>query len=97
MNGQEKSDSAVVAGKPTNGARRLAEEPVEPRAGAKGNVGQKSTRRAQNRGSVSQALDRIRRRAAAPRRHHPRQEPYAGIPLVRICAGGAQQRASLPR
>jgi RNA-directed DNA polymerase len=21
---------------------------------------------------------------------HPRQEPYAGIPLVRICAGGAQ-------
>jgi hypothetical protein len=20
---------------------------------------------------------------------HPRQEPYAGIPLVRICAGGA--------
>jgi len=22
---------------------------------------------------------------------HPRWEPYAGIPLVRICAGGAQQ------
>ena len=21
---------------------------------------------------------------------HPRWEPYAGIPLVRICAGGAQ-------
>ncbi len=78
MNGREKSDSAIVAGKPTNGARRLAEEPAEPRAGAKGNVGQQSACRAQNRGSVSQALDRIRRRAAAPRRHHLRQEPYAG-------------------
>src|SRR6266852_8065495 len=28
---------------------------------------------------------------------HPRWEPYAGKPLVRICAGGAQQWASLPR
>ena len=28
---------------------------------------------------------------------HPRWEPYAGIPPVRFCAGGAQQRASLPR
>ena len=86
----EKSDSAIVAGKPTNKGERSAAEPVEPRAGAKGNVGQQSTRRAQKRGSVSQALDRIRRRAAAPRRHNLRQEPYAGIPLVRICAGGAQ-------
>src|ERR1700683_1935786 len=29
--------------------------------------------------------------ASALRRHTPRWEPYAGIPLVRICAGGAQQ------
>ena len=35
-------------------------EPVERRAGTKGNAGQQSTRRAQNRGSVSQALERIR-------------------------------------
>jgi RNA-directed DNA polymerase len=28
---------------------------------------------------------------------HPRWEPYAGKPHVRICAGGAQQCASLPR
>ena len=26
-------------------------------------------------------------------RHHPRQEPDAVVPLVRICAGGARQRA----
>jgi RNA-directed DNA polymerase len=33
---------------------------VEPRAGTEGNAGQQSTRRAQDRGSVSQALERIR-------------------------------------
>ncbi len=63
MNGQEKSDSAIVAGKPTNGAGRPAEESVEPRAEAKGNASQQSTRRAQDRGSVSQALERIRQAA----------------------------------
>src|SRR3954447_5015040 len=56
----EKSDAVVVAGKPTNKAERSAAEPVEPRTGTKGNVGQQSTRRAQDRVSVSQALDRIR-------------------------------------
>src|SRR6202030_4726938 len=34
--GREKSDSAIVAGKPTNKAVPTAAEPVEPRAGAKG-------------------------------------------------------------
>ena len=63
MNGQEKSHSAIVAGKPTNGAGRLAEEPVEPRAEAKGKAGQQSTRRAQYWLSVSQALERIRKAA----------------------------------
>ena len=61
MNGREKSDSAIVAVKPTNKAERSAAEPVEPRAGTEGNAGQQSTRRAQDRGSVSQALDRIRK------------------------------------
>ena len=28
---------------------------------------------------------------------HPRQEPYAVVPLVRICAGGGQRWPSLPR
>src|SRR6202048_180921 len=40
-----------------------AAEPAEPRAEAKGNAGQQSTRRAQNRVSVSQALERIRQTA----------------------------------
>ena len=60
MHGREKSDPAIVAMKPTNKAGQPAAEPVEPRAGAKGNADQQSTRRAQNRESVSQALDRVR-------------------------------------
>src|SRR6266852_7220101 len=59
----EKSDSVVVAVKPTNKAERSAAEPVEPRTGTKGNVGQQSTRRAQDRESVSQALERVRQAA----------------------------------
>jgi len=43
-----------------NNARRLAAELVEPRAGAEGNASQQSTRRAQHRESVSQALERVR-------------------------------------
>jgi RNA-directed DNA polymerase len=58
--GGGKSDSAIVAVKPTNKADRSAAEPVEPRAEAKGNASQQSTHRAQSRASVSQALERIR-------------------------------------
>jgi hypothetical protein len=60
MHGREKSDSAIVAGKPTNKAVSTAAEPVERRAEAKGNASQHSTRRTQSRVSVSQALERIR-------------------------------------
>ncbi len=63
VHGQEKSDPATVAGKPTNKAERSAAEPVEPRAGAEGNAGQQSTLRAQGRARVSQALDRVRQAA----------------------------------
>jgi group II intron reverse transcriptase/maturase len=61
--GREKSDSAIVAGKPTNKAEQSAAEPVEPRAEAEGNAGQQSMCRAQDRASVSQALERIRQAA----------------------------------
>src|SRR5919198_4772750 len=63
MNGRGKSDSAIVAGKPTNKAGQPAAESVEPRAEAEGNASQQSTCRAQDRESVSQALERIRRAA----------------------------------
>ena len=64
INRRGKSDSVIVAEKPTNKAGQLAAEPVERRTGTEGNAVQQSTRRAQYRESVSQALDRIRRVAS---------------------------------
>src|SRR2546429_4865136 len=63
MHGREKSDSAIVAGKPTNKAVPTAAEPVEPRAGTKGNASQQSTRGTQGRERVAQALERVRQAA----------------------------------
>ena len=63
MHGRGKSDSAIVAGKPTNKVEQSTAEPAEPRAEAKGNASQQSTGRAQERESVSQALERIRQAA----------------------------------
>ena len=60
MYDREKSDLAIVAVKPTNKAGQPAAELAEPRAG---NASQQSTGRAQDRGTVSQALERIRQAA----------------------------------
>jgi RNA-directed DNA polymerase len=49
MHEPEKSDSVVVATKPTNKAEQSAAELAEPRMGTEGNAGQQSTRRAQER------------------------------------------------
>src|SRR5439155_19777269 len=98
MHGDEQSDLAIVAMKPAIKAKKstaeasageVAAELVERRAGTKGNAGQQSTRRAQNRVSVSQALERIRQFAVT----HPRWEPYAGKPHVRVCGGGVRSNA----
>src|SRR5258705_2029005 len=56
-----KSDSAIVAVKPTNNAGEPAAEPVEPRAGTKRNAGEQSTHRTQGRTRVTQALARVRK------------------------------------
>src|SRR5438445_903804 len=73
MHGHEKSDSAIVAGKPTNKAVSTAAEPVERRVEAKGNARQQSTRRTQSRVSVLQALERIRQAVTKPLcRHTPK-------------------------
>ena len=63
MHEAEKSDLAIVAVKPANNSGPPDAEWVEPRAGAEGSVGQQRTRRAQDRASVSQRLDRIRKAA----------------------------------
>jgi len=63
MYGPEESDSVIVAVKPTNKAEQSVAEPVEPRTETKGNADQQSTHRAQDRASVSQALERLRQAA----------------------------------
>jgi RNA-directed DNA polymerase len=73
MHGHEKSDSVIVAVKPANKAEQsvaeqsagepTAAEAAEPRTETKGNADQQSTCRTQNRGSVTQALERIRKAA----------------------------------
>ena len=59
----EKSDSGVVARKPANKGLPGPAEPVERRPGPKGNPQGRHTRRAQDRGSVSPAAERIRQAA----------------------------------
>jgi RNA-directed DNA polymerase len=61
MHGPEKSDPAIVTMKPANKTEQSVAEPVERRAGTKGNADQQSTCRTQSRISVSQALERIRK------------------------------------
>jgi len=68
MHGCGESDSAIVAGKPTNKAEQSAAEPVEPRAEAEGNASQHSTVRAQDRAAVSLGLERIRQAARQSRK-----------------------------
>ena len=63
MNGDEKSHMAIVAMKRTNKAGRPVAGSVEPRAVTEGNAEQQSTRRAQSRERVSQALNRVRKAA----------------------------------
>jgi len=96
MHGHEKSDPVIVAMKPANKAKELtaeasaganAAESVERRAGAKGNAHQQSTHWTQRQARVTRALERIRQAFAVI---HPRWEPYAGKPHVRIWAGGVR-------
>jgi RNA-directed DNA polymerase len=63
MHDPEKSDSGIVAAKPTNKAGQPAAEPVEPRPGTKGNAGQQHMHRTQSRARMSQSLDRVRQAA----------------------------------
>ena len=68
MYGHEKSDRAIVAGKPTNKAERSAAELVERRAGTEGNARQLSTRRTPSRVSVTQGVGSLRQPTAVDTR-----------------------------
>ncbi len=61
--GPERSDPAIVAVKPANGAAAAAEERAERRAGAKEKAGQGGTSRTPSRADVSPGLARVRQAA----------------------------------
>jgi hypothetical protein len=100
MHGHEKSDPEIVAirrnvggihrEKPANNA--AAAEPVERRAGTKGNADQQSTPRAQDRAGVSQALERIRQAA-----RHNKKERFTALlhhvspEMLRLAFSGSQK------
>ena len=98
MNGMEKSDSAIVAVKSANKGASAPAEPMEPRAEPKGNLEGQSTRRTQDRESVSQAADRIRQFVQRERKvrlttllHHVTVEAlrWAFFELKKNAAAGA--------
>src|SRR6185369_16823505 len=68
MHGHGKSDEAIVAAKPANGAAGAGLESGERRAEAEGNAGQTDTRRTQGRESVTQGLERVREVAKAKKK-----------------------------
>ena len=102
MHGHEKSDPAIVAVKPTNKAEgpavaraageKHAAEPVERRAGAKGNADRQSTDWTQSQAPVSQTLDRIRQTIAVWTRGGSRMRESRTYGSVR----GACESTSLP-
>ena len=95
MNGREKSDLGVVAGKPTNKAGKPAAEWGEPRPETKENAEQQSKHRAQDRARVSQALDRVRQ--AARQRKKERFTAllhHVSVDALRIAFYGLKRRAA---
>ena len=68
MHDPEKSDSPIVAVKPTNKPGRTGAESAEPRGAAKGNTNENRTTRTPSRTRVLQGLERVRERAKAHRK-----------------------------
>src|SRR5438874_13580876 len=98
MHGHEKSDPAIVAVKPANKAKKstaeasagkVAAEPGERRAGTKGNAGQQSTCRAQNR--IRSEERRVGKECRAGRQ--PWRQKEKGKTDVQNCAGELRIRA----
>ena len=87
MHGPEKSDPGIVAMKPANKTEQSVAEPVERRAGTKGNADQQSTCRDQSRISVSQAMERIRK-VQTLCRHTPEVGAVCGKAARTVLCGG---------
>ena len=107
MHGPEKSDPAIVATKPTNKAEgppvarpageTHAAEPVERRAGTKGNAGQQSTHQTQSWTARATGAGTHTESGHPLCRHIP--EVGAGCGKAArpdLCGGRAMKRTSLP-
>ena len=96
MHGHEKSDHAIVAVKPTNKAQEAYRGGIcgGERSGAGGAKGEGQGEYAPAKHALdSEPGSRVKGAGAYTARFavtHPRREPYAGKPHVRIWAGGAQ-------
>jgi len=90
MHGREKSDSAIVAGKPTNKAVPTAAEPVERRAGAKGNASQQSTLRTQCR--ITRVIGAGAHTASSP----SHTQGGSRVPELGPLGSGAARLAAIP-
>lgn len=88
MNGQEKSDPAIVAVKPANKDAEASAEPVEPRAGAEGNAVEHGMRRTPSRESMSHGLDSVRQAESTLRRQIPKVGARCGKAARRDLCGG---------
>ena len=92
IHADEKSDIPIgPKNSPNNGCSPA--EATEGRGIAAGNAFDSPARRTQSRESASKGIEGIRERAKQYRRekqsrYYLRQEPYAAILPVRICAGG---------
>jgi len=94
MHDSEKSDSGVVAMKPTNKAGRPAAESVEPRPGTKGNADQQNTHRTQGRARVTQALDRVRRAARQWKKQFTALLHHMNVDLLRTAFYALKRKAA---
>ena len=84
----EESDRAIVSMNQPNKEERSSAEAGEKRVRTKENIARSHTRPDTERGTSVPGIDRCASSSTA--RYSPRWEPYAVMPLVRFCAGGAQ-------
>ncbi len=97
MHGLGKSDDSIVPVKRLNNGVEPLAESVEGRGSVKGNAGDDRPRSGLCAGYACRAVLLACGSICLLCANYLRQEPDAVIPHVRICAGGARQRAFLPR
>ena len=90
----KQSDEVIVPRKAANKGAGVPAEPLEGRTSIKGNPQDQSTGRTQGRGTVPQAVERIRQAVC---RQTPEIRAVCVRAHVRICAGGAGKPAFLPQ